>query len=931
MMKKAPILHLVCIAIFFLVAQPAKSQCLTAWKYYMPVTVTNNVSSSLSDYQVKVTVNTASLISASKMISTGDDIRFVDPSTCNTLYYWIESGINTSSTVIWVKVPSLGGSSSKTLRMYYGNSSAAAASDGDNTFLLFDDFNGSSLNSSKWNTYTASSGGSFSVSSGQLTVTANKSGSMNSAVIRSASTYSNNLIEEAMVTSFTGYYPSIALMNSGSFYGYILAYGNYSIPAGAMYLVNSYPNGGTFGFNSYINTTSIGTVGGMWSLSWPSSSVQTGSWPGGTLNGTNSTTTVSSTIHLAAGISYWGVGSVTFDWIRGRVYATKDASTSLSSEISNAVIVVSSISGSPFCTSSAISINVPFTITGSISFSAGNVFTAQLSDSSGDFTNPVNIGTLSSTNAGTISATIPSGSYGLHYRVRVINSTNSTYNSQPGASVLAIAPRPTAGIKVNATSQCLKNNSFNFNNNTTGSGTFIYSWNMGDGNTSAATSPVYTYSNPGTYNVSLAATNIVGCADTAKQTVNVNNAVAGFSVNSIAECFNGNSFDATNKSSGYGTLAYQWSYGDGNTSTSASPSTYSYTASGTYSLKLLVTSNGSCTDSAEQTITVNPKVFAGFKASNTLQCFNDQNFTFTNSSTVSPGTLSYKWSFGDGSALGTSTNPSYTYKNEGSYIVKLTAVSDKGCTDTISKAVQVVSTPGASAKAKGTTSFCDGGQVLLDANLGTGYTYQWFRTNVKITLSGTSSSYTAASSGSYKVVVFNANTCSDTSTPITVTAFPIPTQPTISKTGWALTSSKSAGYQWNMGGNPISGANSQSYKPVTDTGHFSVTITDSNGCTNTSATFAYDVTGISYAGKTANTVSIFPNPTQGLLNIDLSNTHGDFQTLQMVDMNGKSIALINISNRQDIIELETNSMNKGIYFIKLLGNESSVVQKVIVQ
>ena len=34
--------------------------------------------------------------------------------------------------------------------MYYGNSSAAAGSSGDNTFLFFDDFSGSSLNTNKW-------------------------------------------------------------------------------------------------------------------------------------------------------------------------------------------------------------------------------------------------------------------------------------------------------------------------------------------------------------------------------------------------------------------------------------------------------------------------------------------------------------------------------------------------------------------------------------------------------------------------------------------------------------------------------------------------------------------------------------------------------------------------------------------------------------
>lgn len=52
-----------------------------------------------------------------------------------------------------------------------------------------------------------------------------------------------------------------------------------------------------------------------------------------------------------------------------------------------------------------------------------NMFTAQLSDASGSFASPVNIGTLTGTASGTISAIIPSGTpYGTGYRIRVISS-----------------------------------------------------------------------------------------------------------------------------------------------------------------------------------------------------------------------------------------------------------------------------------------------------------------------------------------------------------------------------------------------------------------------------------------------------------------------------------------------------------------------------
>jgi N-acetylneuraminic acid mutarotase len=83
------------------------------------------------------------------------------------------------------------------------------------------------------------------------------------------------------------------------------------------------------------------------------------------------------------------------------------------------------ISGTTFCNGSTIS--VPFT-SADIIFNSGNVFTAQLSNSSGSFASPTNIGTLTSTATnGTISATIPSSlPTGYNYRVRVVSSNTAT-------------------------------------------------------------------------------------------------------------------------------------------------------------------------------------------------------------------------------------------------------------------------------------------------------------------------------------------------------------------------------------------------------------------------------------------------------------------------------------------------------------------------
>lgn len=85
------------------------------------------------------------------------------------------------------------------------------------------------------------------------------------------------------------------------------------------------------------------------------------------------------------------------------------------------------------------SINVPYTITGT--YTAGNIFTAQLSSSTGAFTSPVNIGSLASMASGTITAMIPaSTTSGTAYRIRVVSNT-PVINGTQNASAITISTR----------------------------------------------------------------------------------------------------------------------------------------------------------------------------------------------------------------------------------------------------------------------------------------------------------------------------------------------------------------------------------------------------------------------------------------------------------------------------------------------------------
>ncbi len=110
-------------------AQPA------GWAYSAPYQVVENSGTLVTNYQAKLTINTQALIGAGQMLANGNDIRFGKNCNGSILYnYWIESGINTASTVIWVKIDTLFPSATRTFYMFYGNASASTVSAIQGTF-----------------------------------------------------------------------------------------------------------------------------------------------------------------------------------------------------------------------------------------------------------------------------------------------------------------------------------------------------------------------------------------------------------------------------------------------------------------------------------------------------------------------------------------------------------------------------------------------------------------------------------------------------------------------------------------------------------------------------------------------------------------------------------------------------------------------------
>jgi len=138
---------------------------LNGWNYRKSVTL-SRASGAVTDYQMKLLVGESSGASGEDVDCGGlcqtdfDDLRFTTADGETLLDYWIESKSGTTPNqlaTVWIEFDSIG-TSATTFYMYYGNASASAASNGDNTFIAFDDFEsyGVGDSCSKWGIEVAS-------------------------------------------------------------------------------------------------------------------------------------------------------------------------------------------------------------------------------------------------------------------------------------------------------------------------------------------------------------------------------------------------------------------------------------------------------------------------------------------------------------------------------------------------------------------------------------------------------------------------------------------------------------------------------------------------------------------------------------------------------------------------------------------------------
>jgi PKD repeat protein len=256
-----------------------------------------------------------------------------------------------------------------------------------------------------------------------------------------------------------------------------------------------------------------------------------------------------------------------------------------------------------------------------------------------------------------------------------------------------------------------------------------YSWDFGD-NTAlgSGSTPTHTYAAAGTYTVALTVKSTSGLSNTVSKAVTVTaphaKPIAKFTstTSGLSTTFD----SSTSLTSDAATITgYQWDFGDGTTSTVASPS-HLYASAGTFTVTLKVTdSTNAVSDATANTVTVTHAAPAGAFAQSVsgLKVLVDGSTT-----TVADGaTLTYDWNWGDGSAHGTGVTATHTYATAGTYQVTL------GVTDSVGSSSPTVTQPVTVTHAAPVAAFTTSATFLaLSANAagstgsdGATLTYDW--------------------------------------------------------------------------------------------------------------------------------------------------------------------------------------------------------------
>ena len=244
-----------------------------------------------------------------------------------------------------------------------------------------------------------------------------------------------------------------------------------------------------------------------------------------------------------------------------------------------------------------------------------------------------------------------------------------------------VVSSPAVDFVSNKDTACFYSQGFNLINNTNYNGTFTNNWVFSDGTKDANTDVINKkFLAPGLKLIKLVVTTDKGCKDSLTKTVEVFTVPqAQFSINQKTQCIANNVFTFVNSTLENGNPGsnYDWAI------VGKSPVVFNgkdlpnqtLTDTGWHDVYMLVTSPNNCVSGFQDRIYVAETPQVSITGRDGCQ---GEPLQFGRSLILNSGTPSYNWEFGDGrtSSVG---SPQHTYTTAGSFVVKLTVTSDKGC------------------------------------------------------------------------------------------------------------------------------------------------------------------------------------------------------------------------------------------------------------
>jgi gliding motility-associated-like protein len=530
-------------------------------------------------------------------------------------------------------------------------------------------------------------------------------------------------------------------------------------------------------------------------------------------------------------------GSVTLSAspvVAGNTYLWSNGATTASINVTSSATITVTVTSAAGCSTTSLptSVNVftnptaTITASGATTFCQGGSVTLTANAGTGysyQWSNNTNNQVMTATTAGS-------------YTVTVTDANGCSVTSAP--TVVTVNALPTTAAITGTNSVCI--------GGTTLLSTTATNPVWSSANTAVATvaaNGLVTGVSAGTVVVSYTITNANGCTNTASVTVTVNQlpTAAIATVGATTFCQGGSvTLLASNAPAGM-TYTYQWGL-NGTAITSATSNTYVANASGNYSVTI-TTNSGCAATSAATTVTVNPLPVLAANTGSASVC---ENGTVTLANAQAGGL----WSTANNTiATINAVTGLVTGVNPGTTTLTYTFTNANGCTNSVSTNFTVNALPAAVITANGTTTFCQGGSVVLTANTGSSYLWSNGQTTQSITVSNTSD---------ITVTVTNANGCSATSaiTSVVVNALPVANITSLNGNSFCqggsvtLVASTGSSYAWS------NGAFTQSVT-VSSTQTLTVTVTNSDGCSATSAPFTVTMNAAPVATITANGPTTF--------------------------------------------------------------------------